>query len=164
MPYRLTHPGRPVAVDDRTAWSGYRRSGLVGSMRWNLGALLAIAAGVVLGIIGAVALARAGVDRTWYSPVVSVLGARHTALLGAIELGVGVLLAMAGFARALAAAAFISVAAAACSLVVLIQPSVAQQQLAIQRGWALVLTIVGFALGAVIFLLRPGLVDDTAAV
>src|SRR5690606_4342077 len=42
--------------------------------RFDVASMLAVAAGVGLVVIGAVALVRAGVDGSWYEPVVRVVG------------------------------------------------------------------------------------------
>ena len=71
----VTVPSRSV---ERTTTPGLR-----------VGPILAVAAGAVLAVVGAVALLRAGVDESWFTPQVQVLDADHTALLGVAEIGAG---------------------------------------------------------------------------
>lgn len=118
--------------------------------RWDVGSVLAVAAGAVLAVIGAVALVRTGVDGTWYQPVEQVLGMDHTPLLGAVEIGVGVLLVLAGLAGARMLAALIAVVAAAAATVVAIEPEIADRELAIEQEWAIALAVAGFVLAALL--------------
>ncbi|HEV7759180.1 MAG TPA: hypothetical protein VGO78_09330, partial [Acidimicrobiales bacterium] len=72
---------------------------------WSWADAVVSVIGAGLALIGLIVLARAGINRTWYRPVVHVLDADHTAALGAAEVGAGVLLMLAGVARSRAAAA-----------------------------------------------------------
>jgi hypothetical protein len=132
---------REEAVDTRTG-------------RWDLGSVLAAAAGVALIVIGTLALARTGIDRSWYQPVDQVLGMDHTALLGAVEVGVGVVLVLAGLAGARMFAALVALAVGATATVVAIEPDVVDRELAVEQEWATVLAIAGFALAAVLIVSR----------
>ncbi|HKY17118.1 MAG TPA: hypothetical protein VJM33_19475 [Microthrixaceae bacterium] len=57
--------------------------------RWILGLV-----GLVLGVVGVVVLVKAGVDSNLETPVVDVLGMGHSAIVGLVELGAGVLLVL----------------------------------------------------------------------
>ena len=133
--------GREETIDTRTT-------------RWDIGSVLAAAAGVALIVIGAVALVRTGIDATWYQPVEQVLGMDHTPLLGAIEVGVGALLVLAALAGARMLAALVATAVGAAATVVAIEPEVADRELAIEQDWAITLAIAGFALAAVLIVTR----------
>lgn len=122
--------------------------------RWDIGSVLAAAAGVALVVIGTLALARTGIDRSWYQPVDQVLGMDHTALLGAVEVGVGVVLVLAGLAGARMLAALVALAVGTTATVVAIEPDVVDRELAIEQDWATVLAIAGFALAAVLIVSR----------
>jgi hypothetical protein len=124
------------------------------SARWDIGSVLAVAAGAVLAVIGAVALVRTGVNETWYEPVEQVLGMDHTPLLGAVEVGVGVLLMLAGLAGARMFAALIAVLAAAGATIVAIEPDVVDPELAMEQEWAIALAVAGFVLAAVLIVSR----------
>jgi hypothetical protein len=126
----------------------------VRSARWDFGSMLATAAGVALIVIGAVALARTGIDRSWYDPVVQVLGNDHTALLGAIEVGVGVLLVLAGLAGARALAGLVAVVAGAAATVAAIEPDAVERELAIEQEWAIAMAVGGFVLALIIIVSR----------
>lgn len=124
--------------------------------RWGLPALLTAAAGVALAVLGVVALVRTGIDGTWYSPVVEVAGIDHTPLLGAIEVGVGALLVLAALAGARMFAALVAFAGGVAAAVVAIEPETVERELAMDRGWAVVLAVAGIALGLLILLLGQG--------
>jgi hypothetical protein len=112
----------------------------------NLGSLAAIAAGAALAVVGAVALLRAGVDDTWYRPRVEVLDADHTALLGALEIGAGILLLLAGLLRVRVLVAVFGLAMAVSATASAIDPAELQRELAIERWWAWTLVGVGVVL------------------
>lgn len=122
--------------------------------RWDLGSVLATAVGVALIVIGVLALMRTGVNSTWYDPVENVAGLSHTPLLGAIEVGVGALLVLAGLAGARMFAALVALVAGVAALIVAIEPSLADRELAIDRGWAIALAIGGLTLAFVLILSR----------
>jgi peptidoglycan/LPS O-acetylase OafA/YrhL len=155
------YDSRDDAVGRPDGWDRGRRDELAGeelvdtrSTRWDVGSVLAIAAGVALTVLGAVALVRTGIDETWYHPVDEVAGISHTPLLGAVEIGVGVLLMLAGLAGARVLVAFVALAAGAAAAVVAIEPDVADRELAIERGWASALAIGGLALALIVVLSR----------
>jgi peptidoglycan/LPS O-acetylase OafA/YrhL len=122
--------------------------------RWDVGSVLATAAGVALTVIGILALVRTGVDGTWYEPVEQIAGVQHTPLLGAIEVGVGVLLILAGLAGARTLAALVALAAGVAALIVAIEPSLVDDELAMERGWATLLAIAGLVLALVLIMAR----------
>jgi hypothetical protein len=122
--------------------------------RWDVGSVLATAAGVALTVIGILALIRTGVNETWYEPVENIAGTSHTPLLGAIEVGVGVLLILAGLAGARMLAALIAVAAGVAALVVAIEPSLVDDELAMERSFATLIAIVALALAVVLLVAR----------
>ena len=90
--------------------------------RWNLGSVLVLLAGAALVVLGAVALARTGIDQTWFGPTKEVAGIRHTPLLAAIEAGVGLLLVIAGLAGAPGLAVFVCISAAMGAGVAALEP------------------------------------------
>jgi hypothetical protein len=60
------------------------------------GQLVSLAVGVGFVALGLVAMLRAGIDGSFGNPTVEVLGLSHTAWLGLAEVGLGVLLVLAG--------------------------------------------------------------------
>jgi len=123
-------PSRPV--DRASGWP-----------RVNAGSVLAIAAGAALAIVGCVVLLRTGVDETWFRPRAEFLDADHTALLGVLEIGAGLILLLAGLtgSRVLVAIVGLSMALGATALA--IEPEELQRELAIERWWAWALAGVG---------------------
>jgi lysylphosphatidylglycerol synthetase-like protein (DUF2156 family) len=122
--------------------------------RWDIGSLLAVASGVALIVIGAVALVRTGVDSSWYRPVEQVAGIDHTALLGAIEVGVGALLVLAGLAGARTFAALVALVAGVGAALVAIEPSLVDRELALERGWAVALAVGGILLALLLVMAK----------
>lgn len=121
---------------------------------FDLGSVLATAAGVALTLIGILALVRTGVDSSWYEPVEQIASVDHTAMLGAIEIGVGVVLILAGLAGARMLAAFVALVAGIAAAVVAIEPSLVTDDLALERGWAAALAVGGLALALVLIMAR----------
>ncbi len=122
--------------------------------RVDLAGFLMAAYGAALAAIGALALVRTGVDDTWYEPVDQVARIDHSPLLGAIELGVGalVLLALAFGLRMFAA--LVALAAGVAAVVVAVEPSRVNPELAIERGWSIALAVVSLALGLLLIATR----------
>jgi hypothetical protein len=129
----MTVPSR--SVERTSAWPSVR-----------LGPLLAIAAGAALAIVGAVALVRTGIDSTWFRPRIEVLNADHTALLGALEIGAGLLLLLAGLSGSRVAVAVLGLAMALGATAMAIEPEELQRELAIERWWAWTLAAAGVVL------------------
>jgi hypothetical protein len=114
--------------------------------RLTLGPLLALIAGAALAVVGAIALIRTGVDESWFRPQVEVLNADHTALLGAAELGAGLVLLLAGVTGSRVVVAILGVALAIGATAIAIDPAEVQRELAIERWWAWTLAVVGVVL------------------
>jgi lysylphosphatidylglycerol synthetase-like protein (DUF2156 family) len=127
--------------------------------RWNLGSVLVLLAGAALAVLGAVALARTGVDKTWFGPTEEVAGIHHTPLLAAIEAGVGLLLVMAGLAGAPGLAAFVSVSAAIAAGVAALEPERVADQLATERWWLVALAVAGAGLAVLSMVPWPRFVE-----
>lgn len=131
---------RTATIPSRPVESTATRAGM------SLGALLAIACGAVLAVIGSVALLRAGVDDTWFRPRVEVLDADHTALLGALEIGAGLLLLLAGLTRSRMLVAILGFAMAVAATAVAVEPDELQRELVVETWWAWTLAAAGAAL------------------
>lgn len=105
------------------------------------GQLISFAVGLGFIAMGIVAMVRAGVDGSFAIPTVEVLGVSHTAWLGLGEVGLGVLLLIAGSG---AWGRFLSVPLGALMVIagvlVLAEPSQVPEELGMERdyGWALV--------------------------
>jgi hypothetical protein len=127
--------------------------------RWNLGSVLVLLAGAALSVLGAVALARTGIDRTWFGPTEEVAGIHHTPLLAAIEAGVGLLLVIAGLAGAPGLAAFVSIAAAMSAGVAALEPERVATQLATERWWLVALAVAAAGLAVLSMVPWPRFVE-----
>jgi hypothetical protein len=81
----------PVVVTDRDDVVVRERS-------WAFapGQLISLIVGIGFVVLGLVAMVRAGIDGSFSTPTVEVLGFSHTAWLGLAEVGAGVLLILAG--------------------------------------------------------------------
>jgi hypothetical protein len=157
----------PVTVPERavrrTAVIPARSFGRTG--RWaspSLAPVVAIAVGVALAIMGSVVLMRTGVDETWFEPQVRVLRADHTALLGLLEIGVGVALIIAGATGSRVVVAILGLALAVAAAALAVEPAELQRELAIEQWWAGVLAAAGAVL--VLSALFPPMVRRRAVV
>jgi hypothetical protein len=122
--------------------------------RWDAPAFLTAAYGAALAVVGALALARTGIDESWYRPVTHVADVRHSPLLGAIEVGVGALIVLALLLGLRTIAALVTLAAGVAATVVAIEPSRVNPELAIERGWAVALAAVSLVLGLLLVATR----------
>jgi len=106
------------------------------------GQLISLIVGIGAVALGLVAMVRAGIDDSFAEPVVDVLGFSHTAWLGLAEVGLGVLLILAGtgaWGRPL------SVLLGACMMIagvlIGVETSAMPEELGLEQdfGWGLVL-------------------------
>jgi hypothetical protein len=123
--------------------------------QWSPANVLVVLAGAALAAVGIAALARTEINSTWYTPVEAVANINHTPLLGAIEVGVGVVLVIFGLIGARAVTAFVCLAAAVAAAVAAIDPGLFETELAIERWWAITLAAAGGALAVLLMLPRP---------
>jgi hypothetical protein len=164
----------PVVVEDRSVATGPAGSRVeqivdgpvvserhvVTHRRFDPAAVFTVIGGLALAVVGAVAVARAGLDGPIDDPVVQVAGVSHTALLGLIEIGVGLLTVLAGLSRDRGTILFATIAFGVAALVAAIEPSVGGGALAIERSWAIVL-VVGFGFLALVAALAPTMIRST---
>jgi hypothetical protein len=113
---------------------------------WPIASVTAVVAGAALAVIGIVALIRADVNETWFEPQVEVLQADHTPLLGALEIGAGVLLLVLGLAGSRLLVAVAGIAGALVSTAAAVEPEELARELAIESWWAWTLAGAGVAL------------------
>jgi hypothetical protein len=146
-------PAQPVRQEVVVAPAvGERR--VVTRRSFSPAGVLAVLAAIGLAVIGAVALARAGLDGPLDEPVVQVAGTSHTALLGLIELGAALVLLLTGLSRDRGAILFASIVFGTAALVAAIEPSVGGDALAIERSWAIALVVL-FGVIALVAALAP---------
>lgn len=110
---------------------------------WSIADALVAIIGAGLALVGSIALIRTGVDRTWFRPVEKVMDAEHTQLLGAAELGAGVLLMLAAALRSRALATLLGLAGAVAASLAAIENAEVSRELAIEESWAWLLAGVG---------------------
>ena len=150
----------PTVVEREVVTPHVASRRVVTHRRIDPAAALMVIGGIALSVVGAVAVARAGLDGPLDEPVVDVAGASHTALLGLIELGMGLLTILAGVSRDRGAMLFASITFGVAALVAAIEPGIGGGALAIERSWAIVL-VVGFAILALAAALAPSMVRST---
>lgn len=114
-------------------------------------AFLAAAAGAALVIIGLVVLARAGIDGSWQEPIVRIAGMDHTPLLGAIDIGVGVVLLVSAMAGATARFA-LGIVLAIAGAVLWIEPDALREELAAPWWFGAIAVGVGALIALLAFL------------
>jgi hypothetical protein len=134
-----------VPHDTKTAYTPTRTR----ERSWTFapGQLVSLAAGVGLVAIGLIAMIRAGIDGSFAEPTVDVLGYSHTAWLGLGEVGLGLLLILAGtgaWGRPLSV--LLGAASVVAGILVLAEPGEMPDELGLEKafGWPLI------ALGAVV--------------
>ena len=115
------------------------------------GQLISMAVGVALVALGLVAMVRAGIDGSFRTPVVEVLGLSHTAWLGLAEVGAGLLLILAGtgaWGRALSV--LVGAAMMIAGVLIGLETSEMPEELGLEQdyGWMLVLVGALVALAA----------------
>ena len=127
--------------------------------RWGLGSAVMLLAGAALAVLGVVAAGRTGIDDTWYRPVAAVAGLRHTALLAGLEVGVGVLLVVAGLAGLGAGRRWCVSPGPWLRGSPPSSPSLVADELALQRWWAVALAAAGAGLAVVSMVPWPHFVE-----
>lgn len=126
-------------------------------------AVLAAMAGLVLLLLGLIAVTRAGLDEPLADPVVSVAGFSHTAVLGFIEVGFGLALLLSGATRSRAGALFFGALLGIASFVAAVQTSSFEARLAIESSFAWLGVIAG-AVVALAALVLPRMARRTTTV
>ena len=118
-------------------------------------ALYAIVAGIVaivLLILGGITVARAGLDGPLDDPVTNVAGFTATALLGLIELGFGVVLLIGALSRAREFILFLGIIGAVAAIIGIFQPDIGNGALALEKGFAVLMTVLMIAVALSAFL------------
>jgi hypothetical protein len=165
---QTTPEGEPAVApagrhDDRDAGvAPVERREVVGEVvvrRWSIADALVALIGAALAVVGGIALARAEVDSTWFRPVVDVLDADHTALLGVAELGAGILLILVAAARSRALAILLGVALAVAAAVAAVESAEVRRELAIEDWWAWLLCGAGVLVALTALIPRRGRVE-----
>jgi hypothetical protein len=104
--------------------------------RWAFDSVICGIIGVAFAIVGLIAMSRAGMDAPLSDPAVEVLGFGHTALLGLIEVGVGVALLIAAAMASRGAAIFLGTVLGIASFVAAIEAERLDDRLGVESGFA----------------------------
>ncbi len=126
---------------------------------WSVADLLITVAGAAVATAGALGLARAEVNSTWYEPVVQVAEANHTPLLAAIELAAGILIVLAGVTRRRVVSTLLGVALGITAAVVALQVGEVRTELAIEQWWAWVMCGAGAFVALMALVPRKGHIE-----
>ena len=144
-PPTITEPATVTASTSRVqTWSG---------SRFEPDALIAAAIGLVLTVIGLIAVLRGGFDGPFAQPVVSVLGFTHTTALGMIEIAIGLALLLSGATRSRPAELFFGVILGVGGFVGAVQTSSFDTSLALESAMAWLATLAGTVVVAATLLL-----------
>lgn len=126
-------------------------------------AIIAAVVGLVLLIMGLIAVVRAGISGPMSDPVVSVLGFTHTATLGFLEVGIGLCLLASGASRSRSGAVFFGLVLGVAGFVGAVQTSSFRKSLALESSFAWLCVIAAIAV-AVSALAMPRFVRRSTVV
>lgn len=151
---RRDHDRDNDGVDDRTerepvTTTTMHREREVVVDQWSFADAVVAIIGAGLALVGALVLVRTGIDASWYRPVETVADATHTPLLGALEVGAGVLLMLTAAARSRALPALAGLALAVAGALAAIEYAEVSRELAIEESWAWMLAGVGLLVSIV---------------
>ncbi len=127
-------PAHQVVVPAVPTASGQVRTAY--ASRYAPDAIIAALAGLVLLVVGLIAMVRGGFDGPMSVPVVSVLGFTHTTTLGILEAGIGLCLLLAGSMRSRAGELFFGAVLGIGAFVGAVQTASFKKSLALESGWA----------------------------
>jgi hypothetical protein len=123
-----------------------RRDVVVRERTWTFapGQLISLLVGVALVSVGLVAMVRAGIDGSFRTPVVEVLGLSHTAWLGLAEVGAGVLLILAGTgARGRVLSVLVGAGMMIAGVLIGLETSQMPEELGLEESYGWLLVLVG---------------------
>ncbi len=111
--------------------------------RWAPDAMVAALVGLVLLVVGLIAITRGGFDGPMSDPVVEVLGFTHTTTLGLIEIGLGVCLLISGAVRSRSGEMFFGAVVGIAGFVGAVQTSSFDKSLALESSMAWLAVLAG---------------------
>jgi hypothetical protein len=114
-----------------------------GSSRYAPDAAIAALVGLVLLVIGLIAIVRGGFSGPMSDPVVNVLGFTHTTTLGLIEIGLGICLLAGGAARSRVGAMFFGGVLGVAGFVGAVQTKSFDTALALESSMAWLAVVAG---------------------
>jgi hypothetical protein len=143
-------PGVQVVAPAMPAATGHVRTAY--ASRYAPDAIIAALAGLVLLVVGLIAIVRGGFDGPMSVPVVSVLGFTHTTSLGLIEIGIGLCLLLSGAASSRSGELFFGAVLGIGAFVGAVQTESFKKSLALESGmaWLAVLAAVVVVLAAML--------------
>jgi len=114
--------------------------------RWAPDAVIAALVGLVLLVMGLIAITRGGFDGPMSDPVVQVLGFTHTSTLGLLEIIIGVCLLITGATRSRSGDMFFGSVLGIAAFVGAVQTSSFKKSLALESSMAWLAVIAGVAI------------------
>lgn len=126
-------------------------------------AMIAAIVGLVLLVVGLIAVVRAGVHGPMSDPVVNVLGFTHTATLGFIEIGLGICLLLSGASQSRSASIFFGGVLGVAAFVGAVQTTSFRKSLALESSMAW-LAVVAAVVVVFTALLLPRFANRTAII
>jgi asparagine N-glycosylation enzyme membrane subunit Stt3 len=106
-------------------------------------AIIAALVGLVVLLVGLIAVTRGGFDGEMSTPVVEVLGFTHTTTLGLIEIAIGLFLLIAGTTRSRSGALFFGAVLGIAGFVGAVQTESFNESLALESSMAWLAVIAG---------------------
>jgi hypothetical protein len=141
MAFRQVLHRDDAIVDDGSVVAGHH---VTRERVWSPAQLIVLAAGVVLIVLGAIALIRGDLSGEITEPRVEVLGFEHTPLLGLLELGAGVLLVLSGLTiAARATALLLGILLVIGGVLILVGVNWVEENLTTDTGFGWIPIIVG---------------------
>jgi hypothetical protein len=137
-------PVEPVVVDRVPVAAQYDT--VRTSRQFSAPAAIAGIVGVALLIMGLIACLRAGFGGPLNQPVVQVLGFAHTATLGIVDVGAGIVLLLAAVGGSRGVQIFSGVLLGVFGVVAAAEPTKLQEQLAIEKSYGVLLAIAGIVI------------------
>jgi uncharacterized membrane protein HdeD (DUF308 family) len=120
-----------------------RRVSTARTSRFSPAAIVAGIGGIVLIVLGLIAVARGGLSGPLTEPVVDVVGFSHTPLLGLIEAGTGLILFLCALWGTRASTLFVGVLVAIAGIVVAAAPDAFASSLATESSYGVFLIVLG---------------------
>lgn len=128
--------------------------------RYAFDAVIVGIVGIVLVLIGLIAVIRAGVDGPMDQPIVEVLGFTHTATLGIIEAALGLMLLLCAATASRGGSVFFGLVLGIGGFIGAVQTSSFRKTLALESGHAWLMVVLGVIV-VLVSLLMPRMVTRT---
>ncbi|MEO7371517.1 MAG: hypothetical protein ABIZ69_11670 [Ilumatobacteraceae bacterium] len=135
-------PAAPVVVQAApVATAGQVRTAY--ASRFAPDAIIAGIAGLVIMVVGLIAIVRGGFDGPMSDPVVQVVGFTHTTLLGLIEIGIGGALLLSAATRSRSGEVFFGAVLGIAGFVGAVQTTSFKKSLALESSMAWIAVFIG---------------------